>query len=283
VRRRTVAIIVAVVLALVAAGLVVWYVSSLKGEKAAPVVTRTVVVAIADIPARTTGEAMVANGLVQEKQVDSTAVTPGAVNSLSSLQGMALTVPVASGQQLLKTQLAEPSTQALSFQIKTGMRAITLPIDRNNAVGGAIKEGDRVDVVATFKTDVFQVSGLGLGIALSAAETARIQALTGLDLSKTISPLTVILLQQVEVLAVDALSASSTTATTQVGGVFSNGSSTATTELNRAPVITLQVTPSDAQKLVFAQEYGVVWFTLIPAEDTTKVTTEGLALPNLLR
>ena len=68
-RRRTIAIIGAVVLALVAAGLVVWYVSSLKEEKTPVVITRPVVVAVANIPARTTGEDMVANGLVQVQQV----------------------------------------------------------------------------------------------------------------------------------------------------------------------------------------------------------------------
>jgi pilus assembly protein CpaB len=281
VRRRTVAIIVAVVLALVAAGLVVWYVSSLKEETAPPVVTRTVVVATNNIPARTTGEAMVANGLVQEQQVDATAVVPGAINSLSALEGMALTVPVATGQQLLQTQLAEPSSQALSFQVKEGMRAISLPINRNNAVGGAIKEGDRVDVIATFKADTFQVAQMNLGSALSQSEADRIKALTGLDLTKVVSPLSIMLLQQVDVLSADPLMNASTTPTT-AGGVFSG--STATTDVvPDNPVITLQVTDADAQKLVFAQQFGDLWFILIPAQDTTKVTTEGLALPNLLR
>ena len=281
-RRRTVAIIVAVVLALVAAGLVVWYVSSLKGEQTPVVVTRTVVVSTADIPARTTGEAMVANGLAKESQVDSAAVVPGAINSLSALQGMALSVPVATGQQILQTQLAAPETQALSFRVKEGMRAITVPIDRDNAVGGAIKEGDRVDVIASFKADEFQVAQLTLGAALSAAESQRIQALTGIDLTKAISPMSILLLQQVDVLAVDPLMASSTTPTTNSSGVFSSGTVT-TNPVPQSPVITLQLTPADAQKLTFAQQFGSLTFTLIPTNDTTKVSTEGLALPNLLR
>ena len=43
------------------------------------------------------------------------------------------------------------------------------------------------------------------------------------------------------------------------------------------------VTPADAERLAYAQQFGSVSFTLVPAEDTTKVTTEGVALPNLLR
>jgi Flp pilus assembly protein CpaB len=282
VRRRTIAIIGAVVLALVAAGLVVWYVSSLKQEKTPVIVTRPVVVAVSDIPARTTGEEMVANGLVQQQQVSEAAIVPGAVSSLSSLQGMVLSVPVVKGQQLLQTQLAEPSTQALSFRIKPGMRAITLAIDRKNAVGGAIKEGDRVDVIATFKSDEFQVAAMPLGAVLSATEVARLQVLTGLDLTKVISGLSVTILQQAEVLAIDPLEAS-TTVTTQGSGVFSSGSSTTKTSIPEAPVITLMVAPADAERLAYAQQFATVAFTLVPAADTTKVTTEGVALPNLLR
>lgn len=270
-------------LALVAAGLVVWYVSSLKGEKTPPVVTRPVVVAVADIPARATGEDMVAAGLVQQQQVPETAIASGAVADLSNLQGMVLSVPVVKGQQLLQTQLAEPATQALSFRIKPGMRAVTLAIDRKNAVGGAIKEGDRVDVVATFKADEFQTAGVNLGQALSPTEAARISALTGLDLTKVISNYSITILQQADVLAVDQLSPTATVTTQASGnGVFNN--TTATSErLQENPVITLMVTPADAERLAYAQQFGNVWFTLVPAADTTKVSTEGVALPNLLR
>ena len=172
----------------------------------------------------------------------------------------------------------------MSFRIKAGMRAITLGINRQNSVGGAIKEGDRVDVIATFKSDEFQVATMSLGAALSPTEAARIQALTGLDLSKVISPMSVTILQQAEVLAVDPLEAS-TTAATQSGssGVFSSGSSTTKTSVPESPVITLMVTPAVAERLAYAQQLGSVWFTLVPASDTTKVTTEGVALPNLLR
>jgi len=284
VRRRTIAIIVAVVLALVAAGLVFWYVSSLKEETTPPVVTRPVVVAVADIPARTTGEEMVANGLVQEQQVAETAIAAGAVDSMSSLQGKVLSVPVANGQQILRGQLAAPETQALSFKIKPGMRAITLSLDRENGVGGAIKEGDRVDVIATFSASDFQQATLNLGAALQPTEAARIAALTGLDLTTMFSSMSITLLQQAEVLAVDPLSASSTP-TTEAGttGVFSGESTVTKDEVPETPVITLMVTPADAERLAYAQQFGRVWFTLVPVQDTTKVTTEGVVLPNLLR
>ena len=279
-RRRTIAIIIAVVLALAAAGLVVWYVSSVRQETTTVEQTQTVLVATVDIPERTTGEAIIGNNLVERQQVVISSVAPGALTSEASLQGKVLTIPVAKGQQLLQSQLGVPEEQSLSFRIMQGMRAITLPVDRNIAVGGAIKEGDRVDVIATFETEDLQQVLLPLGTVLSPIEAERVSQLTGLDLTTTFSPVARVIMQQVEVLAMDPLL--DVAADGGGAGVFS-GDGGAGQEVPDMPVITLMVTPGDAEKLVFAQEFGSVWFTLVPAEDMTEVDTTGQALPNLLR
>ncbi len=307
-RRRVIAIIAAVVLALVAAGLVIWYVSSLRAETEEAEPTRVVLVATVDIPARTTGESIVANKLVERKEIVASAVAPGALSSEADLQGKILTVPVAKGQQLLASQLGVPEEQSLSYRIKNGMRALSLAIDRRNAVGGAIKVGDRVDVIATFDADQFSAvqllpttttvppapgetppttaapapSPLSLGMVLSPEEIARIKELTGVDLSETVASVSITILQQVEVLAVDNL-LPVVTRREGGGGVLSGGGETVTEEVPASPVITLMVTPKDAEKLVYAQTYGNITFTLVPARDTTPVDPTGAALPNLFR
>jgi hypothetical protein len=43
------------------------------------------------------------------------------------------------------------------------------------------------------------------------------------------------------------------------------------------------VSPSDAEKIVYALTYGKITFTLVPANDTAKVEVDGQALPNLFR
>jgi pilus assembly protein CpaB len=277
VRRRTIAIIIAVILALAAAGLVVWYVSSLREETTTVEQTQTVLVAKEDIPALTTGEAIIQNGLVERQQVAVSSVVPGALIDETSLQGMVVTIPVAKGQQLLQSQLGVPEEQSLSFEIKQGMRAISIPVDRDNGVGGAIKKGDRVDVIATFEAEDFQQVLLPLGAVLPATDVQRVLNLTGIDLAQTTSPVSKMLLQQVEVLAMDPLVGTATSS----GGAF--GQSEGGAEVPDLPVITVMVTPEDAEKLVFAEQFGKVWFTLVPAEDTTSVTTPGRALPNLFR
>lgn len=306
-RRRIIAIIAAVVLALVAAGLVIWYVSSLREESQEAEPTRFVLVGTADIPARTTGENIVAKKLVERREIAASAVAPGALSSEADLQGKILTVSVAKGQQLLASQLGVPEEQGLSYRIRNGMRALSIAVDRRNAVGGAIKEGDRVDVIATFDLDQFTAVQLippttvppttgespttteapvavpmNLGLVLSPEELARIKDLTGIDLSQTVSSVSITILQQVEVLAMDNL-LPVVTRREGGGGVLSGGGETTTQEVPNEPVITLMVTPSDAEKLVYAQAYGHITFTLVPARDTAPVDPVGHALPNLFR
>jgi Flp pilus assembly protein CpaB len=307
VRRRTIAIIAAVVLALAAAGLVVWYVSSLRSEESVAEQTQAVLVATADIPARISGEDIVANNLIERREVVVSSVASGALTSESQLQGTVLTVPVAKGQQILQSQLGAPEEQSLSYRMKTGMRAISIAVDRRNAVGGAIKEGDRVDVIATFDAGQFNavqltppttappavtpgsttsttisLTPMGLGMVLPPAEIARVKALTGIDLTPTVSAVSATILQQVEVLAMDIL-LPVTTQSEGRGGVLSGGAETTTEEVPDLPVITLMLSPADAEKIVYAQTFGQITFTLVPAQDTTKVDTTGRALPNMFR
>jgi pilus assembly protein CpaB len=309
VRRRTIAIIAAVVLALAAAGLVVWYVSSLRNEETVAEPTQVVLVATADLPARATGEEIVANNLIERKTVVISSVAPGALSNESQLQGTVLTVPVAKGQQILQSQLGAPDEQSLSYRIKTGMRAVSIAVDRRNAVGGAIKEGDRVDVIATFEAGEFSavqmippttsstepprgttgsttsttisMTPMGLGMVLAPAEIARIKALTGFDLTPTVSNVSITILQQVDVLGIDILLPQTTQSTG--GGVLSGGNKTTTEDVPDSPVITLMLSPADAEKIVYAQTFGKITFTLVPAQDTTKVDTTGRALPNMFR
>ena len=67
------------------------------------------------------------------------------------------------------------------------------------------------------------------------------------------------------------------------GGVLSGGNKTTTEDVPDSPVITLMLSPADAEKIVYAQTFGKITFTLVPAQDTTKVDTTGRALPNLFR
>lgn len=270
--RRTVAILIAVILALAAAALVWWYAASVRDEAEKGEGTIAVLVAAQDIPGRTTGEAVVEKGLTELADVPERLVAPGALTSEAGLQGRIFTVPVAKGQQIVTAQLGMPETQSLAFRVKKGMRAVSLPLTRERGVGGVLTAGDRVDVIATFDYDDLNQALVGLSRVLSVAEA---QALLdqGFDPETGRATFTRTLLQQVEILAVDALGPSPS-------GQLGFGEDSAA-DAPSEPVAVLMVSPEDAERMVFAQEEGRVWLALVPSEDTTAVDTAGRGIVNV--
>lgn len=269
--RRTVAIIAAVILALGAAALVWWYSSSVRTNRSEGEVTQAVLVAREDISARTTGEAIVQKGLAQTVQVPQRLVAPGALLNESALQGKVLTAAVAKGQQLVSSQLGTPETEGAVYRIKKGMRAISVPIERARGLGGEIQAGDKVDILATFEYEKINRAAASSMLLLSQAESDRVKAETKFDPATSQGDVTRVVLQQIEVLSVDPLNA-----TTAGGGGLAGSADTGVDE----PVITLMVTPAEAETLVLAQEISKIWFALVPNDDADKVTTPGRAVFN---
>ena len=176
--RRTIAVLIAVILALAAAGLVWWYASSVRQEAEKVEGNVTVLVAAEDIPARTTGEAVVEKGLVETAEVPERLIAPGALTSEAGLQGRVFTTAVAKGQQIVSGQLGAPEAESLAFRIKKGMRAISVPLDRVRGIGGLLTVGDRLDVIVTFDAEALSQALAGLSSVLSPEEATR---LTGDD------------------------------------------------------------------------------------------------------
>lgn len=269
--RRTIAVLIAVILALAAAGLVWWYASSVRQEAEKVEGNVTVLVAAEDIPARTTGEAVVEKGLVETAEVPERLIAPGALTSEAGLQGRVFTTAVAKGQQVVSAQLGDPEAESLAFRIKKGMRAISVPLDRVRGIGGLLTVGDRLDVIVTFDAETLGQALAGLSSVLSPEEATR---LTGdeFDPTKAAGTVTRVLLQQVEVLGADNLGA------TPAGPLGLGQSDDA---VPTDPVVVLMVSPGDAERLVLAEEIGSVWFALVPGEDTEAAATTGRAIVNV--
>jgi pilus assembly protein CpaB len=274
-RKRAIAIIGAVVLAVAAAALTMWYASSVRTEAVKQEDTQVVLVATDSIPARTMGDAVVSNNLVERQEVPLKLVAPGALTSEAQLKGKVLQASLSQGQQIVSSQLMAPEQESLAFRVKDGMRAVSVTIDRARAVAGLITPGDRVDVIATFEYEVLSEGNVTLGQLLPSEEIERIKIETGLDINSSKSSVTRTVLQQAEVLHIDPpdkLAAASRKPT--------EGEGDGETEAPDLPVAVLMVTPEEAEKLVFAEEIGVVSFALVPAEDREKVSTPGRMLGN---
>ena len=120
--------------------------------------------------------------LTEIERIPKRYVVEGAYSDLSQIDGEILTTSLSVGEQLTSSKFRKKSQAGLSYQIPEAMLAISIPVDEVIGVSDQIKQGDRVDVIATFSP--------GPG---------------GADMSKT-------LLQNVEVLSASANNADSKSA-----------------------------------------------------------------------
>jgi Flp pilus assembly protein CpaB len=103
------------------------------------------VVAKASIPAGTTGQAMVSEGLVALQLVPTKTFTATDLTSLQALNDEVLTTPVQKGQAVSTTEL-RASQSAIS--IPNGMDAMTVSISSPGNLAGYLQPGLHVDIYA---------------------------------------------------------------------------------------------------------------------------------------
>lgn len=140
---RTRMIIAAVCLGLIAAVLTYVYVKR-AGEAARPV---PVLVAQQDIASG----AIVKAGMLTIKSFPVGKLPSGALQNEASVEGMVALENIKAGEPITVKKLG-PGNR-LAYRVPPMMRAVTVALDPIIGVGGFIKPGDHVDVVATFKVN----------------------------------------------------------------------------------------------------------------------------------
>jgi pilus assembly protein CpaB len=144
-------IVIAVALAAVAALLTVFWVTNYKrnveeGEKDV-----TVFVAARDIPAGSSGEAILDRDLLEERHVDRRNVAPGAISSPEQIADEVAVDAVYAGEQVTTRRFAAPEERGIRADLSGNLRAMRVPGDSHQLLAGEVKAGDRIDVVATWK------------------------------------------------------------------------------------------------------------------------------------
>ena len=114
------------------------------GSSVAPSTT-TAVVAKSNIPAGTTGQAMVSEGLVAIELVPAKSYSPTDLSSLTGLNDEVLTAPVAQGHPITSTVLTASTS---SISLPQGNDAVTISLTGVQALAGYLQPGSRVDVYA---------------------------------------------------------------------------------------------------------------------------------------
>ncbi|MEZ4814693.1 MAG: Flp pilus assembly protein CpaB [Bdellovibrionota bacterium] len=83
------------------------------------------------------------------KSIPATYSQPGAITDPKDLEGMVALVPIREGEQIVVTKLAPKGAQTgLAPQVAANKRAMAIMVSDDNGVGKLIKPGDYVDVIA---------------------------------------------------------------------------------------------------------------------------------------
>ena len=162
-RRQTLVIPIALLLAIMAAAGVVLYTMNVKEEATTGGPTSTVVVASEDVPAGTELDPLIEEGKLVEQEIPKNYIVPGAVGSLEELQGRTVSQPLVEGEQILANRIDELGTvEGGSLGIPPGFTAYTVELRPEQTVANVLNRGDRVRVFATFS----EKSGARASVAL---------------------------------------------------------------------------------------------------------------------
>lgn len=148
-RARNIA--VAVVLAVVAALLTGFYVTSYKSNVQHSEAHVSVLVATKDIPAGTSSADVVSKKYMAEQQVLRRSVVPGAISDPKQIEGRVATQPIYVGEQVSARRFNPVSQAGVQSFLKGNMRAFQVEGDPNQLLAGTLKPHDHVDVVANMK------------------------------------------------------------------------------------------------------------------------------------
>lgn len=159
-RRGT--ILLSVIAAAVAGGLILVYVSRYRDSVRASGAPVTVLVAKVNIDKGTSGNLIATSGLYSSTTLRQSQVREGAFSDTSSLTGQVATGPIPQGAQLTSADFAAASTN-LAASLTGDERVISLPFNSAQGLSGALQVGDHVDVYGGFNVSSVGPNGLAAG------------------------------------------------------------------------------------------------------------------------
>jgi pilus assembly protein CpaB len=194
------------------------------------------------IPKGTPGKTAVDEGLFTTKRVPRDAVPDSVLTSDDGLGNLVASGPIAKGQFVVRDSFVAPSqVDGFSTTVKDGKQAISLSVDTTHGVAGFIQPNDSINMLLTLDVD---------------DKTGKSGP------QKT----TAFLIPGLRVLAVG------TTTTSTPSANNDNG----TTDTTAAPVqqqqglITVEVTPRQAEQIAHAMNVGTMTLTLNPPDFDAK-------------
>jgi pilus assembly protein CpaB len=92
--------------------------------------------------------------MVKVVDVPTTLLATNAITDSAVAVGQTARFPISEGQQLVTSAFgAQSEEDGLAYVVPKGMRAMALSVEEVTAVGGLLRPGDRVDVIAVFDSE----------------------------------------------------------------------------------------------------------------------------------
>lgn len=264
IHKRTAALVLAVLLAALATMALISYVRGLETKAFAGVETVTAFIAKENIPADTPADAALSSGLIAKTSIPRKVLADGAISNLEQIRGQVAATTIFKGEQIVAGRFAAAADLAGLLPIPAGRQAVTVQTDLPPAVGGFVQPGDHVSVIA--KVEVSGTEAARVNSSLPERSSAVSSSATGVTVVH-------FLLQDVPVLAVGQ----------DVAGAPAAKDGDAKADASQSQVmLTLAVSPADAERIAYAVMEGQIYFTLLPkGQDAAK--TSGRSKANLFR
>jgi Flp pilus assembly protein CpaB len=293
--RRALVLVVALVLAGVAAFSIFQYLTNIENEFREGREEIRVFRAVQQLAEGTEGDFVLQNRNIlyapsteQREDLPADAITATAEDDIAQLEqvlaGRVAAGPISANSVLTQSQWVELTVEItpLAELLAEGTQAITISPGSIQGVNGFVRPGDRINAIITLDID-FQLTALAedapdFGIPVEEEEGE------GEEDEVVSVTYTRYVLQGLRVIAVgtdirpdpDAAptvdaTGEATDATVQEAGATAEAAST---------VFTLEVTPDVAERLVYAQQAGALYYTLVPP-DFVEADTLGVTIENL--
>jgi pilus assembly protein CpaB len=240
-------IVIALVLAAVAAGLVILYTGNVTKRAHDSQQNVTIVVAKSAIPAGSPVKDLVDTGAFETRQVVQRDVVPGAYASIDSLnKSLATAGPITAGSQITPSMFTEGTSAPITSQITGTMRAVQVAYNPNRVLDGTLRAGDHVDVV----------------VAFSVQSSLNNSPYTEQDASRVLMTNVQVLSTKADGVASAALQADSDT----TGG---SGSDDGT----QGAAIILAIPQDQIAAFNLAREFGKLWYVVRPTSGSQDANT----------
>jgi pilus assembly protein CpaB len=235
---RILAGLAALVLAIAGTAVLVGYVQGADARARQGAAMSEVFVVSADVPAGTPGEQL--GEYIARKKVPATDVTPGGVTDLGTLAGRVAATALLPGEQLLDARFVDPASLETPGTVAApeGMHEVTIQLGPDRVVGGQLTAGDTVGVFVSFD------SGTASG-----------------------GPETHLLFHKVLITTIQGAPVVDEAAAAGAPPVPAG-----------SMLVTFAQSPADAEKTVFAAQFGTIWLSKESAdadEDGTRVVTQN--------